>query len=754
MVLLIALVSFLTIQKLDHTLHTSEQIYPITHFTFNHESVNFLEQTVPEKGIAEYEYEATISGENLQKMVKDEEGLALVITRLRGNWHRIFLNGMLIGEVGNESNLKQNIWNNAYIFYIDQSLIQSSNVLAFKTVSEYKIGFGNIPAFLAGANTATELYTKIKQIHSPLYVIVISAMLALATMEVLLFGFTKYYDHSYGLFPFCVIAISIYLMDYTVCSFDPLSPLVFKKICLMGLHTSMIILAVALSRRYKNKMLLITGVSTYILSFSSICFAPDLISLSKIYPVANVLLIFNVALWFLVSLVTFVKERYSEDLMIAVASLLLLVPSTFDIMDLLFGSGYQKRIAVYGVIFYGTAILIIGMFNFIDAQKSIYHKTKQLAEDKERLAKALMTDDLTGLPNHRHFFECFDQCIEKNVGKMAILFIDIDKFRAINNTFGHISGDQILQGLAKIIVDQVHDHDSVFRYGGEEFVALLEGEQANRSQEVAEGIRQEVVKSLSVAGLNVRYPVTVSIGIAVYPTQSVEPRQVVSKAEKANEFAKLSGRNRVSAYEKSIERQLEEYSKEALRRDLLTDFVITLAAAIDLKDVYTGRHSEEVAHYALMISDVMQLNDEQRYALKMGSILHDLGKIAIPDAILRKTDRLDEEEYAHIQRHTLIGANLIKEIVNDDEVLACVRHHHERMDGKGYPDGLEGNQIPLLARIVCIADAYHAMVSTRSYREGMPKQLAVEQLEKCSGTQFDADIVRIFIPLLEQEGGG
>nr|WP_243201561.1 MULTISPECIES: diguanylate cyclase [unclassified Fusibacter] len=364
------------------------------------------------------------------------------------------------------------------------------------------------------------------------------------------------------------------------------------------------------------------------------------------------------------------------------------------------------------------------------------------------MAVALNTDELTGLSNHRKFFEKFQNEILSDGHHTEILFIDIDQFRAVNNAFGHTVGDEILKRIAEIIVEHAESRDHVFRFGGEEFVMMCNILYYQNPKEVAEKIRQAVIKDKLLTDMCSFFTLTVSIGIAGYPMDSVAPKMVVRKAEKANEYAKASGRNRICVYERSIEDKLESAANQQLKKTLLSDFVFTLAAAIDMKDIYTGRHSEEVTRYAMMIADEMRLSDDMKYALKLGSMLHDLGKIAIPDTIIKKKDQLSEEEYEKIKEHTIIGYNLIKELVDDNLVVTCVRNHHERVDGKGYPDGQKGDEIPLLARIVCIADAYHAMISTRPYRKELSQKMALEQLELFSNRQFDAQIVEVFVKVI------
>lgn len=728
----------------------SDHIFVIREIDFEDRLQEFSERTISATERNHYYYRTEFEGESLLSLAKEGSNLALVVTRLRGNWHQIYLNNTLIGEIGNQNNLSQNVWNQSYIFYIDRSLILDHNILSFRTYSDYKIGLGDLPLFFGESNYAYQLYSRIRLIHSWFYLVVISSLVAVAMIQIIVFLLTRNHKFSYSLFPLAVLAICVYMLDYLSISYRPLDTLLFKKICLISLHASIGVLSISLSKRYQKKYIWVLGLLGYCISTFFIASSQDMISLGRVYTYLNLIPLANLILWIIIATFQFLRFKNKGDFLLLLASLLLLFPSAYDVIRLIEGESGQKRVAVYGIVFFSVAILVNGMLEFVMQQNDMYYKNQKLQDEKERLSRALVKDDLTGLSNHRHFFECFNACIEEKKEKIAVLFIDIDKFRAINNTFGHTAGDQVLKTMAGVLNKYVHRDCEAFRFGGEEFVILLCDDEVSRAVEIAEEIRVKVVRSLYVADLEVRYPVTVSIGISMYPEQTAEPRQLVVRAEKANEYAKLTGRNRVCVYEKMIDAKLEEYMKHGAKKDLLIEFVITLASAIDLKDIYTGKHSEEVAHYSLMIADAMGLDEEQRYVLKMGSTLHDLGKIAIPDMILRKSDKLSKDEFEHIKKHTIIGSELIREIIDDDGVLSCVRHHHERIDGKGYPDGLKGDQISLLARIVCVADAYHAMVSDRPYRPGMSVEEAIEQLLIHSGTQFDEDIVQVFVKLLEE----
>jgi HD-GYP domain-containing protein (c-di-GMP phosphodiesterase class II) len=172
---------------------------------------------------------------------------------------------------------------------------------------------------------------------------------------------------------------------------------------------------------------------------------------------------------------------------------------------------------------------------------------------------------------------------------------------------------------------------------------------------------------------------------------------------------------------------------------------------LDLKDISTGVHSTRLAEWALRVSRKMNIPEERSYQIEVAALLHDIGKIGVPDSILKKAGPLTAEERAVINRHPEYSWSILRLFTGLEEASLYALHHHESVDGKGYPAGLKGNDIPLVSRIICVIDAYDAMVSNRCYRPGLPHEQAVQRLLQSSGTQFDSEVVRVFIPIAEQE---
>ncbi|MBF8983826.1 diguanylate cyclase [Lutibacter sp. B2] len=372
---------------------------------------------------------------------------------------------------------------------------------------------------------------------------------------------------------------------------------------------------------------------------------------------------------------------------------------------------------------------------------SIYKHKKE----NENLKIISNTDDLTSLYNHRYFYECLNNKISQGIKPLTLLICDIDKFKALNDTYGYTTGDMILKEVANVIKESVKESEFVFRYGGEEFAVLLESGTLEQIFQTAEKIRVNIMKSKKLGEYVSYLTVTVSNGLATYPFDASDAENLVEKANKALYFSKQNGRNKSYIYNKEMDELLEKNYDEFEKQELLMNSAFALTAAIDAKDVYTGKHSEMVAKYSLLLAEKLKLLKQDKYIIRIGALLHDCGKIGIPDDIIHKPGKLTDEEFTIVKNHTLLGNSIVKYIVKNAGIVSCVRNHHERWDGRGYPDGLSGEDIPLYARIVCIADTYHAMTSDRPYRNALSQEQAFEELRKNKGTQFDPGLVDLFI---------
>jgi len=351
-------------------------------------------------------------------------------------------------------------------------------------------------------------------------------------------------------------------------------------------------------------------------------------------------------------------------------------------------------------------------------------------------------DELTGLFNHRYFHQRIDEEIARSsrFGEVfSLLMIDLDFFKSYNDVHGHLYGDKILRRVGDLIKKSIRNVDIAFRYGGDEFAVLLPQTSNEGAMKLAERIR----KLIEDDGGKDDTLITCSLGLASWPTEGVMREEIITSADNALYAAKEAGRNRVSAATQFSVTDSHEKSAENSSTMVLST-IYALAATVDAKDHYTYGHSKKVSKYATDIAVAMGFSAEKVNTIRTAGLLHDIGKIGVSDKILSKTDSLSKEEWEPIHAHPTMGVSIIRHVESIKDCLAAVQYHHERYDGQGYPSGLKGNNIPLDARILAVADSYDAMTSARPYRNPMTPGEAMSEIIHCSGTQFDPEIVKIF----------
>jgi diguanylate cyclase (GGDEF)-like protein len=365
-------------------------------------------------------------------------------------------------------------------------------------------------------------------------------------------------------------------------------------------------------------------------------------------------------------------------------------------------------------------------------QRSTYRELRAM-----RLA---LTDPLTGLGNHRHFHERLQRELDDAEDRglpLTLCLIDIDDFKLVNDRHGHPAGDRVLSQVAT----RLRQGGEAFRLGGDEFALLLLGHDERTALATANSIVDRV-GSLDLAELG---SVTVSAGVSTFPLQGLRRDELIRLADNALYWAKEHGKNRVRVSRPDVV-ELAELKRLASGPDRAARYraAASLAKAVDARDAYTGSHSERVGELAARIALRLGVDEEQVELTRLAGSLHDLGKLAIPEEILRKPGPLTDSERLVLERHPQIGFRML-ESLGVDPVANWVLHHHERWDGAGYPDGIPGEGIPLGARILFVADAYDAMTSDRLYRDRLSHEDALVELERCAGTQFDPEIVAAFV---------
>ena len=401
----------------------------------------------------------------------------------------------------------------------------------------------------------------------------------------------------------------------------------------------------------------------------------------------------------------------------------------------------------------------------------------------EKSDEYVNTDALTLLNNHRGFQEVLTNELARaqtNKQQLSIIMMDINNITKINRDLGHAKGDEVIKLVAEKVRQNVREGDVAGRYGGDEIAIVL----PNTSSEQAKYVAEFLTYSLSCCFIDDIGPIKVSVGVATYPDCAEDKEKLLILAEQAMYISQAKGyKDGMSAIISSADFNfwddiaLKSYAEVVSKRhsqlginfeeELLAKFnsdhdlsdkrtweiATSLAGAIDAKDPYTKGHSTTVSKFATALAIAINLPEKEVERITLGALLHDVGKIGIPETVLKKEGPLSDEEWQIMKQHPTIGVEkVLKPNPNLRDLIPIVKYHHERIDGKGYPENLANGDIPLAAKIVAIADTYHALVSDRPYRKGMNIEKALSILEEGAGTQWDESLVRTFVQIAPSLG--
>ena len=330
---------------------------------------------------------------------------------------------------------------------------------------------------------------------------------------------------------------------------------------------------------------------------------------------------------------------------------------------------------------------------------------------------ASMHDFLTGLPNRRYFEQTINELDSLSYYPLLITMIDLDGLKLINDAYGHDVGDQALITVAQILQKHLRLNDFVARIGGDEFVILSSNTSAFEFEPIKRSIQQQVSNSNHK---EIQY--SLSFGEAVKEDASLDVRDVLKQAEN-NMYA----------------------NKTLHGQSARNETIMTLFQTLNEKYDEERIHSDRVSQLCKQMGEKLNLNIDQIKELEFAGLMHDIGKITIPDSILDKPGQLSEDEWVIMKKHTINGYHILRSANQYSRLAEYALTHHERWDGKGYPNNLSGTEIPLFSRIIAIADSYEAMTANRPYRKALCREHAIAELKRCSGTQFDPDLVEVFI---------
>jgi len=413
-------------------------------------------------------------------------------------------------------------------------------------------------------------------------------------------------------------------------------------------------------------------------------------------------------------------------------------------------------------------------------QETIKYKNTELERNKlnrelvkinTKLKNVALVDPHTNLYNYRYLSEIIEAEFyqaRRYAQNLSIIMLDVDYFKSINDVYGIAFGDLVLKQLAKELKHMVRRYDILVRYSGEEFIIISPRLDRNAAFNMA----QRLLDSLNFINFgNKKHNVKLKLSFAVvsFPEDRVKSGiDLVNLANKVLDKAKESGGNRTystldikSPLKKGIENISKAIGVKKLKNTIdklhkqskqgLIESIFAFAKTLELKDHYTGEHVENTVHFATEIAKGLNLSKEDVELIKQAAMLHDLGKIGISESILLKKGKLSKKEFDEIKKHPQIGADIIRPIQFLQGLIPFIFYHHERWDGKGYPSRIKGEDIPMGARIIAIADVYQALISNRPYHKAFTKNKAIEIIKKGSGTQFDPRIVSIFLKIINKK---
>jgi diguanylate cyclase (GGDEF)-like protein/putative nucleotidyltransferase with HDIG domain len=406
----------------------------------------------------------------------------------------------------------------------------------------------------------------------------------------------------------------------------------------------------------------------------------------------------------------------------------------------------------------------------------------------QKAQEQAITDGLTGVKTHRFLMEALSSEWKRSTRAnrpFSLVLMDLDRFKFVNDFYGHLEGDVVLQRVGHILEQNCRRSDVVARYGGDEFVILMPETTVEQARQLASKLRGWVASDPLLRDKNI----TASFGIAGFPVHGSTPQELIQVADSSMYLSKHQGGNSVSSAEQGdpndtkrwkkdvleayigvtlkrlfstgpeafeeIYRRLEQFTRSLTEQGggnsadglppAVVETVTSLALAIDAKDHYTQGHSQKVSAYAVMIAQALEMDQSEVEEIRLAGLLHDIGKVGIPEGILNKSGPLDASEWETMKTHTELGAKILEPLEAMNRIRLMVRHHHEFYDGTGYPDRLEGEQIPHGARLIAIADAYDTITSARTYKKARTPEDAFGELERCAANQFDPELVQIFI---------
>ena len=362
-------------------------------------------------------------------------------------------------------------------------------------------------------------------------------------------------------------------------------------------------------------------------------------------------------------------------------------------------------------------------------------------------------DSVTRLFNHRAVQEQLHATLarcRRSGGHFSIVMMDLNNFKFFNDTYGHPVGDDVLRNVARALEEASRESDVLGRYGGDEFIMMLPDTDAQGTLEACARIQTALDARYLEPVAGTRLPISISFGWSTYPADGENVLDLLTAADQHLYNHKRGDASRLISQAKTAN---QEEMRRLKNRAVGGSFGVldALVTAIDNKDHYTRHHSEEVTYLSLLVARELGYSEQQLEAVRISGLLHDVGKIAVPDDVLRHPGKLSREQWEIMQQHPVFGALIVKDVPHLDAVSDGIKYHHEKWDGSGYPENLVGESIPVMGRLLAMGDCYSALTTDRPYRKGWTPEAALDEISKCAGTHFDPNLCAIFLHVMERE---
>ncbi len=414
----------------------------------------------------------------------------------------------------------------------------------------------------------------------------------------------------------------------------------------------------------------------------------------------------------------------------------------------------------------GVVIILLITMLIISHARYLFTGYKKMEEENLEMAT---TDGLTGLINRRRFFDILEREILQSKIRghsLTVIMLDIDHFKSINDTYGHLCGDEILKQISRIIRENVYPLDVVARYGGDELIILMPRTSPYEALKVSDRLRR-IIDQYPWKVSDKQISVTVSMGLSNINSDNLQvTSDFFEQADKALYTAKHRGRNCVVCYDGSDSGREQQELDNKIYCELQTkvasltnklnsqalDMILAFTRAMEMsiEDPYIIEHGKNVCIYANAIAEEMQLSSEMRERIGIAAMLLNLGEITIPNYIRKKTTSLTQEDWKIVKQHPITALRILEPLGIFDLEQQIIKHHHERFDGTGYPMGLKGKEIPIGSRILAVADTFDAITSNYSYKPSLTYNSALEEISRCCGIQFDPAVVEAFCKIIER----